>query len=104
MCSKKDDCQGKDSVVLGPDIGEGKRPFIRHDTEHNFSIGTMRPIKNGQPIPEDAVSLKKIKGSHYEVQPIPEEVRNGRPAKVSSPEYRDGWDRIFGKKPTIGLA
>ena len=29
---------------------------------------------------------------------------DGGPAKVTSDEYRSGWDRIFGAKPERGIA
>jgi hypothetical protein len=30
--------------------------------------------------------------------------KHSGPAKVSSPAYRDGYDRIFGTRPTVGKA
>jgi hypothetical protein len=36
----------------------------------------------------------------HEVQTL---YRNG-PAQVATPKYREGYDRIFGKKPDVGLA
>ena len=89
----------KDLLTLGPDLGNGDRPFIRKDTEDKISIGTMHPIQDGEPLPENAVSLRRIDGSMFEV----EQIHKG-PSRAVSDDYRGGWDRIFGGKQSVGIA
>jgi len=77
----------------------------------------FRRIEDGKPIMGEYVELKGREGSPLVdaefhklpgsvVPPAPEEVKaQGRgPARVNSNAYREGYDRIFGRKDPIGEA
>ena len=66
-----------------------------------LEAGKMRPLDQGKPIHGEVVQLKPREDSpvlfDVEVQ-HDARVSTGRPAKVASEEYRQGWDSIWAKK------
>jgi hypothetical protein len=98
-------CEDGDMMSVGPDLG-GVRPFIRHTADHRIEAGLAKVTEPGAPMPENALLLKHRAGtSLYDVHPLEggSDHKNG-PAQVATDAYRTGWDNIFGKKPTVGLA
>jgi hypothetical protein len=104
-----------DVMKVGPDLGDGFRPYIRHKSDCSMETGWVKPHPDGKPI-GDADGLIQLEGREggdvFNVKTLYERPRhagdvagdkNG-PAMVSSPAYRDGWDRIFGNKATVGQA
>lgn len=104
-------CGRGDVVQMGPDLGDGSRPFVRHTEDHQVQAGVMRPVVEGKPLAGDgdlvqleasetpgeyrATTMATIKGGQV--------TEHKGPAKVASPAYRDGWDALFGHK-TVGQA
>lgn len=108
MVEKKDDvCPAGDVLKLGPEMADGRRPFIRHGADHSIRAGVASPIQDGASIPQgvDVVALEHLEGDEYKVTPMLEQssTRKG-PAKVSSQAYRSGWEALFGKKNPVGQA
>jgi hypothetical protein len=112
MADDDNDNGGNDFMKVGPDLGEGFRPYVRHKSDCSMETGWVKPHPDGKPI-GDADGLIQLEGREdgdvFNVRTLYERVRgdvagdkNG-PAMVSSPAYRDGWDRIFGNK-TVGQA
>jgi len=71
----------------------------RHD--HSDAIGIMFPAVEGKPIPPGALIVER-RGDEGRViydpgAPTPSGP-SGKPAKVTSAAYRDGWDRTFSDK------
>lgn len=100
-----------DRVSLGPVIGPNARLAMR-ETDGNVEPIVVRRVLDGEPI-HDGTEVAAIEnpncgcGHWQDVNPIYK--REGRatesgPAQVATPEYRVGYDRIFGKRPTVGLA
>ena len=84
-------------VPLTPADEAGEQVAIRKDADGNVRLGTIGPVRDGQPIPEDSevIDITHLEGPLYEV-------RGGtRPALVNSKAYKSGWDNIFGlaRKP-----
>jgi hypothetical protein len=118
--NKKDDCCGKDMLVPGPDLGNGYRAFSRHMPDHTVVQGVMRPLKDGEPIMSGGVFALTPRNDGTpvcDVKPIdipglPEPMcdcacsgeGHAGPARVSTPAFRSGWDRIFGGEPEVGKA
>jgi len=78
---------------------------VRRNAEE-VSFGTFREVKEGQPIPEGAELIQASEADSdgwRDVTSIYSNVKSG-PAQVATPKYRAGYDRIFGKKPSVGLA
>lgn len=99
-------CPDDDVLHLGPDLGNGTHPFVRHRPDHSIEAGLARPFKDGEPLnfcgDGAAVHLShRGPGAVYDVEdlytPEKSEAKSG-PSMVNSSEFRDGWDRIFGKQ------
>lgn len=97
-----DDCKCQDEILVGPQIApDGSCVCLRHTDEHQVGLGVMRPIEDGKPVLNgEVVSLQRIEGDRYAVTTL----YHAGPSKVSTPAYRDGWDRIFGKEQEVGQA
>lgn len=68
----------------------------------NVEVGTFFEAHDGQPIPEGAELVQVDYNPRNEWHNAETLYKNG-PAQVATPAYRDGYDRIFGKKE-VGLA
>lgn len=68
--------------------------------------GTLAPMKEGQPLPEGAefVYVKAPDEEGWRDVEVLYRHEGSGPAQVATPEYREGYDRIFGKNPTVGQA
>ena len=92
----------KDQVRLGPETGSGRGAAIRrHDGAVEF--GTFMETKEGQPIPEGAELIRVGPEDDDGWRDVTTVYKSG-PAQVATPAYREGYDRVFGKKQKVGLA
>lgn len=99
---------GGDRMILGPDLGGGSRPCVRHLPDHSIQTGIVRPLEDGKPIngPGEILETRyDPKIGDYEVRsvyilgrPSTQDAKptSKGPPKVTSNEYRAGYDRIFG--------
>lgn len=97
--SKGDD---KFRAFVGPPLGHGS-PLVRYSEGGQFQgAGLLLPAQDGQAIPPGAelVRLTERGDGSFDGTTL---FRNG-PAKVTSPQYRENWDTIFGKKTDVGQA
>jgi hypothetical protein len=80
-------------VPLTPANEDGEQLAVRKDSEGNIQLGTIGPVRAGQPIPDHAeiIDITHREGHVYEVT-------KAGPAKVNSKAYRNNWEGIFGKK------
>lgn len=112
-------CPGatRDLMHLGPDIGNGLHPFVRHRPGCNMEAGFITPSKpsgNDEAAPrcDGIVRLTHSgPGPVFDVESLyereaPTDVAGSRdgPAMVATDAFRSGWDRIFGVNKTIGQA
>jgi len=100
--------RGQDLMALGPETAQGLRPYLRHTADCQVKAGLIRPMREGEPMVGGGVCLEHKEGHVYAVvHEVPSMVatmdRSG-PAQVATDDYRQGWDRIFGSRPTIGEA
>lgn len=102
----KKTCPAGDELLAGPDLGEGRRAFIRHTADHKIIAGVMTQAPEGMPLQSGTFHLDHIEGDRYKVEDLSVAVAavSKGPAKVNSREYRNNWDGIFGKKQTVGDA
>ena len=100
---KPKSCDGKDSLLAGPQLPNGFHPFVRHRAGHSIQQGYMRPVAEGEPLLDGAFCLEQRGESNvYDVRDefvMPKTEAKG-PAKVNSAKFRKGWDSIFGKLET----
>lgn len=112
--NKKDE---RDFILLGPKNDDGSIICMRHKADHTTQIGTIAPVKNGEPIQpgQQIVQLKQGDGPGLDVEvlyggepeemhSVPVKMSHKGPAMVTTPEFRRNYDRIFGTKPVVGSA
>lgn len=93
----------KGKIKIGPEIAPGTHAAIRRDADGTERTLSIRSAADGTPMsPNTEIALMSAeeRDGWRDVQTV---YRNG-PAQVATPAYRDGYDRIFGKKPTVGEA
>lgn len=99
----------KDQVRLGAEIGPNTR-LVERRVGGRIAQGTLTPVRDGQPLTPGTELVKLTPGEdewhdietlyrHEQIEPA-----LSGPPQVATPEYRKGYDRIFGKKPAVGLA
>jgi hypothetical protein len=101
-----------DRVSLGPQVGPNARLAMR-ERDGEYEPAIVGPVRDGVPLPSDAeiIELDNVNCTCGHWQDITtlygggdKRATDGGPAQVATKEYRDGYDRIFGKKPSVGLA
>lgn len=106
---------GNDFMKVGPEMGNGMRPYIRHKSDCSMETGWVKPHADGEPIgyADGLIELQGREGDDvfnvrtlYERERAPQDVAGQKsgPAMVSNNAFRSGWDRIFGNKTTVGQA
>jgi hypothetical protein len=90
----------RDRVWVGPELSDGNRPFIR-ENETGRQTGIMGD--NPTSPPDSFVELEHVSGCCYDVT---SEVKftSAGPSQVATNAYREGWDRLFGKRREVGQA
>jgi hypothetical protein len=71
-----------------------------------IEAGLVRPMKEGEPITGELVTLKPTAEQsplcdvevHHDARPQNLQKAHAGPSRVSTEEYRSGWDQIFGAK------
>jgi hypothetical protein len=98
MGEEKDIKDGRDFFVPLGTRENGDYVMAHHRPDHSWGVGVMRPMKEGVPIPEEAVLVRKKDGENvWEAEESIASLKKG-PSKVVSQAYRSGYDRIFGPK------
>lgn len=107
-----DDCPGqhRDVMHLGPELGEGLRPYIRHRSDCAVETGFLKQAGTGRDEASHCDGIVRLTSTEapdtFEVETLYERSGAGHtgPARVSSPAFREGWDRIFGGPKAVGQA
>jgi len=102
---KKHDHPSEDFIIPGPEMEGGKARFALHHTaDHGLEPAIMYPMRDGVPIPDGAVIVRRRDGENlYDVVDTVKATRGG-PAMANSRAYCNGHDRIFGKRAEVGEA
>lgn len=89
----EDDGPALGEVRLGPECPHGHRACERRLDDGTIASGTVRRISGevGSTPPGDYPVDDLPNGRGFMVRP-----RRG-PARASSPEYRSGWDNVYGR-------
>ena len=101
----------RDEIFIGPEVSPGVRSGVRRGVDGEVTPMHFTPAKDGAPVPPGAELLfvdepacecgTWMKGrSLYKS----DRATSDGPAQVATPVYRENYDRIFGKKPEVGLA
>jgi len=90
----------RDQIRIGPEIGPGVRTAVMRDVEGDHAV-LMTQVRDGVPIPDGSeiveIDTTCREGWHDVIS------RSG-PVQVATPAYREGYDRIFGKRVEVGQA
>jgi hypothetical protein len=96
-------------IVDRTEDNEGFQILRRRGEDAPVEVGTMRPLREGQPIDGEVVSLRQRRDLPflYDVKteladPEPRRGTSDGPAQVASDEYRRGWDAIWGRRAPAG--
>ena len=98
-----------DVVILGPPTADGAGVHVIRAREERIETGELRPLQEGRPIVGEIVTLKPrdsnprlcdVTESYTPSSPHKAQLAHKGPAKVATQAYREGWDEIFGTKPT----
>jgi len=103
---KRPGCCGEDVVFMGPPTGKGgARPYVRHCSDCTTQVGTLKPVGEGEPLHDGAILLEQrpAEPGVYDVRGRYRASKSG-PPKVTTPEYRDNYVRIFGGSQPVGQA
>ena len=101
MATKRRKSKKSGEIRFGPQIGPDAHIAIRRDADGNEHKVVAGPMEDGASIMPGTEILSvssKCRDGWHEVRPI------YGPPQVATPAYRKGHDRIFGKKPDVGLA
>jgi len=87
-------------VLLDHSEAHGGQPVI-FERDGQINAGVLKPLEEGKPIDEEG-ELVEVK-TNGRLAIMKSHGRVGRatsqgPAMVNDKSYKDGWDRIFGKK------
>lgn len=87
-----------DVVLVYGKSEDGKGYDVLRQRGEGIEAGRMRPLDQGKPLHGEVVQLKARGGSPllFDVE-VQHDARpsTGRPAKVATEEYRQGWDSIW---------
>jgi len=97
-----------DRVSLGPMIGPNARLAVR-ETDGTMEPIVVRHMLDGEPI-HDGTEILAVEnpncdcGHWQDLTPVYKRATESGPAQVANEAYRVGHDRIFGKRPVVGLS
>ncbi len=90
----------RDVVLLHSPTEDGEGARVLRLKEETLSVAEVRPLVEGQPVNDrEVVRLRPREGAPrvYDVETLYEPPRRAvGPAKVSTRQFREGWEAIFG--------
>ena len=90
----------RDVVLVHSPTDDGEGARVLRLKQDELSVAEVRPVVEGQPVNDrEVVRLRPREGTPrvYDVETLYEPPRRAAgPAKVSSRQFRDGWEAIFG--------
>lgn len=92
-----------DEIYFGPEIEPGVYAGLRRTPDGEVRQVKCAPMRSGAPLRLNSELAHVDEPSEDGWHPLTSVYKSG-PAQVASPEYREGYDRIFGKKQKVGLA
>lgn len=92
------DCTVRAMVEVGQDARVAKRR-----TDEGEQLVTIQSAKDGMPMPPGS-DIADVDGECRDGWHTATSLYKNGSAQVTTPEYRDGWERIFGGKQNVGVA
>lgn len=102
-------CADGETIAVGPHLGQGIVPIMRHRPDHTVEPAMARIVGPGEtPTLPNPLYLEHQHDNVFSVKPMSkggsDSAPSKGPAKVNSPAFKDNWDNIFGKKAPVGQA
>ena len=92
-----------DEIYFGPEISPGVYAALRRTPDGEVRQVTCAAMQSGVPLRPSSELAHAGESSEDGWRPLTSIYKAG-PAQVATPEYRAGYDRIFGKKQKVGIA
>ena len=101
-----DDEDTRDEIKIGPEIAPGVSLALRRSPDGTVKEVACQPFREGAPLYESSeiVTIDREHRDGWRKLTTRYKAAGDGPAQVATPAYRDGYDRIFGKKQKVGLA
>ena len=90
--------KGEDFFVQIGETDGGQQVVVHHQADHSLKLGVLHPMREGMPIPDDAVLVRRREGTNvWDSEGDVASLRKG-PSKAVTRAYRNGYDKVFGPK------
>jgi len=94
----------KDEIQIGPEISPGVHLGLRRTPDGAVRKVTCMPSGDGVPLAPGSEVVDVEAASTDGWHKMTSLYKVPGPAQVATPAYREGYDRVFGKKQKAGLA
>jgi len=101
--SSDDEEDSRDEIRFGPEIAPGVRSALRRSPDGTVREVACQQFREGAPLYESSEIADVDPTCNGGWHKLNVRYKVG-PAQVATPAYREGYDRIFGKKQKVGLA
>lgn len=92
-----------DEIQFGPELSPGVHAALRRTPDGEVRQVACSPMRDGAPLRPNSEVANVSETSEDGWHKLTSLYRTG-PAQVATPRYREGYDRIFGKKQKVVLA
>lgn len=96
--------EGRDEISIGPEVSPGVYLGLRRTSDGEVREVTCTPSEDGVPLAPGAEVVDVEVAAEDGWHKLTSLYKMPGPAQVATPAYREGYDRIFGKKQKVGLA
>jgi hypothetical protein len=90
-------------IQFGPEIAPGVHSALRRGPDGEIRQVACGPAKDGTPLRPSSEIVHVSEASEEGWHKVTSLYKSG-PAQVATPAYREGHDRIFGRKQKVWLA
>jgi hypothetical protein len=106
MAEKKHGCEAghRDLLQVTGATEDGGYTYVRRRADHEVEVGTLQFPEEGKSMQNPMILSPVNKKGLFEVEEVGGASDTKGPAKVTTDDYRVGWDRIFGGTGTVGQA
>jgi hypothetical protein len=92
-----------DEIAFGPEISPGVHVALRRTPDGEIRQVVCSELRDGVSLSPSSEIANVSEGNEDGWYKLTNVYKAG-PAQVATPAYREGYDRIFGKKQKVGIA
>jgi hypothetical protein len=104
MSARDTNGTGRDEIQIGPELSPGVHLGLRRTPDGTVTRVTCSPSEDGVPLAPGAEVVDVETAAEDGWHKLTSLYKMTGPAQVATTAYREGHDRIFGKKQKVGLA